>query len=55
MKKILLSFLSLTGWGFSALAQSHINIELLSATYTAPAVQFRVSFHDTRNCTAGAV
>ncbi|MDR0581412.1 MAG: hypothetical protein LBG31_00445 [Prevotellaceae bacterium] len=45
MKKILLPFLSLTGLGFSALAQSHINIELLSATYTAPAVQFRVSWN----------
>ena len=44
MKKLLLSLLSLMGWGFAALAQSHINIELLSATYTAPAVQFRVSW-----------
>jgi uncharacterized protein (TIGR02145 family) len=31
--------------GFPAFAQSHINIELLSATYTAPAVQFRVSWN----------
>ena len=30
--------------GFSAWAQSHINIELLGATYTVPAVQFRVSW-----------
>ncbi|MDR2359621.1 MAG: hypothetical protein LBD87_07495 [Prevotellaceae bacterium] len=44
MKKIFLSFLSLMGLGFPALAQSHINIELLSATYTTPAVQFRVSW-----------
>ncbi|MDR0693686.1 MAG: hypothetical protein LBF81_00085 [Prevotellaceae bacterium] len=44
MKKILLSFLSLMGLGFPAFAQSHINIELLSATYTTPAVQFRVSW-----------
>ncbi|MDR0694407.1 MAG: hypothetical protein LBF81_03805 [Prevotellaceae bacterium] len=44
MKKILLTFLSLMGVGFPAFAQSHINIELLSATYTAPAVQFRVSW-----------
>ncbi|MDR2359542.1 MAG: hypothetical protein LBD87_07080, partial [Prevotellaceae bacterium] len=45
MKKMLLSFLSLMGLGFSAFAQSHINIELLGATYTAPAVQFRVSWN----------
>jgi uncharacterized protein (TIGR02145 family) len=44
MKKIILSFLSLLGFGFATFAQSHINIELLSATYTAPAVQFRVSW-----------
>jgi hypothetical protein len=44
MKKMLLSFLSLMGSGFAVVAQSHINIELLSATYTAPAVQFRVSW-----------
>ena len=31
--------------GFSAFAQSHINIELLGATYTAPAVQFRISWN----------
>ena len=43
MKKILLSLLFLMGWGFPVFAQSHINIELLSATYTTlPAVQFRV-------------
>ena len=45
MKKIYLSFLSLMGIGFSTFAQSHINIELLGATYTAPAVQFRVSWN----------
>ncbi|MDR3133550.1 MAG: hypothetical protein LBU42_05945 [Prevotellaceae bacterium] len=45
MKKILLSFLSLMGVGFSAFAQSHIKIEPLSATYTTPAVQFRVSWN----------
>jgi uncharacterized protein (TIGR02145 family) len=45
MKTIFLSFLSLMGFGFSASAQSHINIEPLSATYTAAAtVQFRVSW-----------
>ena len=33
------------GIGFSTFAQSHINIELLGATYTAPAVQFRVSWN----------
>ncbi|MDR0693707.1 MAG: hypothetical protein LBF81_00195 [Prevotellaceae bacterium] len=44
MKKFFLSFLSLLGLGFSGAAQSHINIELLSATYTTPAVQFRVSW-----------
>ncbi|MDR2358610.1 MAG: hypothetical protein LBD87_02250, partial [Prevotellaceae bacterium] len=44
MKKMLLSFLSLMGSGFAVVAQSHINIEMLSATYTAPAVQFRVSW-----------
>jgi uncharacterized protein (TIGR02145 family) len=44
MKKLLLPILPLMGLGFSAFAQSHINIELLSATYTAPAVQFRVSW-----------
>jgi hypothetical protein len=43
MKKILFSFLSLMG--FPAFAQSHINIELLGATYTTPAVQFRVSWN----------
>lgn len=43
MKKILLSLLFLMGWGFPVFAQSHINIELLSATYTTlPAVLFRV-------------
>ncbi|MDR3134333.1 MAG: hypothetical protein LBU42_10015, partial [Prevotellaceae bacterium] len=45
MKKILFSLLSLMGFGFSVFAQSHINIELLGATYTTPAVQFRVSWN----------
>ncbi|MDR3132529.1 MAG: hypothetical protein LBU42_00700 [Prevotellaceae bacterium] len=45
MKKIFLSLLSLMGFGVSAFAQqSHINIEMLGATYTMPAVQFRVSW-----------
>ena len=46
MKKFFLSFLSFMGLAFSALAQSHINIELLGATYTTPAVQFRVSWNN---------
>ena len=46
MKKNFLSFLSFMGLGFFAFAQSHINIELLSATYTTPVVQFRVSWND---------
>jgi uncharacterized protein (TIGR02145 family) len=46
MKKKSLSFLSLMVLGFSALAQSHINIEMLGADYTAPSVQFRVSWND---------
>jgi hypothetical protein len=45
MKKIFISLLSLMGLGFSAFAQSHISIELLSATYTTPAVKFRVSWN----------
>jgi uncharacterized protein (TIGR02145 family) len=45
MKKIFIFFLSLMGLGFPAFAQSHINIEMLSATYTTPAVQFRVSWN----------
>jgi uncharacterized protein (TIGR02145 family) len=44
MKKFFLFLISLMGLGFSASAQSHINIELLGATYTTPAVQFRISW-----------
>ncbi|MDR0694506.1 MAG: hypothetical protein LBF81_04300 [Prevotellaceae bacterium] len=45
MKKILSSFLSLMGLSFAVFAQSHINIEMLSATYTAPPiVKFRISW-----------
>ena len=43
MKKILFLFAMLAS--VAASAQSHINIEMLSATYTAsPAVKFRVSW-----------
>jgi hypothetical protein len=45
MKKTLFSLLSLMGLTFPAFAQSHINIELLDATYTTPAVQFRISWN----------
>ena len=43
MKKTFFFFVMLAS--VTASAQSHINIELLGATYTTPAVQFRVSWN----------